>query len=252
LAQEKTEAVVLRGVDFSNSSRIVTFITPNRGKLACLARGALRKGSTSGPLLDTMNRLEIVYYWKEGRSVQQLGELSLLDNYSSIKNRLESSTHAAFPLEIALKVVHEGELAEQPYAVLLQGLEKMKQKLGAPRLEACRLALQLLAVTGYAPEVECCTSCGATLPQAPGFSYEGGVTCRNCRFDRILSSDAYNLLYTWHQQMSEGIDTDAIPELGDEPKPIVQMELFSILSCYAAYQLDTTFRSVIVIKEMFP
>jgi DNA repair protein RecO (recombination protein O) len=252
LAQEKTEAVVLRGVDFSNSSRIVTFLTPNRGKLACLARGALRKGSISGPLLDTMNRLEIVYYWKEGRNVQQLGELSLLDNYSLMKNRLECSTHAAFPLEIALKVVHEGEPAEEPYAILVRGFEKMQVNIDAPRLEACRLAMQLLAVTGYAPELECCITCGGTLSQAPGFSYAGGVTCRNCRFDRMLSSDAYNVLCVWQQQMDEVRDTEVLPEIGDIVNPVVQMELFSILSCYAAYQLDTTFRSVKVIKEMFP
>ena len=75
---------VLRGVDFSETSRIVTFLTPGRGRLACLAKGARRRRSPFQAMLDTLNRDEIVYYWKDGREVQQLGEAALLDGSEQI------------------------------------------------------------------------------------------------------------------------------------------------------------------------
>ena len=56
VSQEKTEAIVLRGVDFSESSRIVTFLSPERGRLTCIAKGARRKNSGVSAVLDTFNR----------------------------------------------------------------------------------------------------------------------------------------------------------------------------------------------------
>ncbi|HNT88720.1 MAG TPA: DNA repair protein RecO, partial [Candidatus Hydrogenedentes bacterium] len=96
MPQERTEAVVLRGVDFSESSRIVTFLTPDRGRVACLAKGARRKNCPYAAALDTFNRVELVYYWKDGRNVQTLGEAALLDAYPGIKGDLEKSVYAAF------------------------------------------------------------------------------------------------------------------------------------------------------------
>ena len=78
MAQEKAEALVLRGVDFSETSRIITFLSPERGLLTCIAKGVRRKGSPLASVLDTFNHVELVYYWKEGRGVHTLGEASLL------------------------------------------------------------------------------------------------------------------------------------------------------------------------------
>ena len=64
MSQERTEAIVLRGVDFSESSRIVTLLSPDRGRLVCMAKGVKRPKSQLAGLLDTFNRLEVVYYWK--------------------------------------------------------------------------------------------------------------------------------------------------------------------------------------------
>ncbi len=251
MTQEKTEAVVLRSVDFSNTSRIVTFITPNRGKVACIARGVRRKGNRQDPLLDTMNRLEILYYWKDGRNVQQLGDIALLDSYPKLKRDLERGAYAAFPLEVALKAIHENEPAELPYGALVQGLELLGQQSEEPRLAVCRLVMQMLGACGFAPEMDCCVRCGAVVPPAPGFSMEGGVVCRDCRYDRRLSRDAYTVLRLWCMEDADPEVTPALLALHD-PRPALSAELFAVISRYAAYQLDTSFRSVRVIYDMFP
>ena len=109
MSQEKTEGVVLRGVDFSESSRIVTFLTPDRGRLTCMAKGARRRNSRLGPVLDTLNRVELVYFWKEGRDVQPLAEATLLDGFPGVKGDIERSLHTAVPLEVAYKVAQANE-----------------------------------------------------------------------------------------------------------------------------------------------
>ena len=125
LAPEQTEAIVLRGVDFSETSRIVTFLTPERGRLACMAKGMRRSKNDLAALLDTFHRVELVYYWKDSRSVHPLREVSRLDGYAAIKKDLAKATYGALALEVAYKTAHENEPSEELYDVLKNGLAQL-------------------------------------------------------------------------------------------------------------------------------
>jgi len=237
--QERTEAVVLRGVDFSETSRIVTFLTPARGRLSCIAKGARRRKSPLGPALDTFNRLELVYYWKDGRTVQQLAEASLLDSFDAIKTDLAKTTFAAFPLEIAYKVAPENDPSHALYAALVNGFEGLAAWGDEVRAHVCWQAWRLLAEAGYEPVLDRCVHCGAAVPDRPGFPNEGGVTCRACPADRRLDAKDYAAL-----QALAG-STQACPRV-DVPRSV-----FGLLRGYAARQVESDFRSVRVIEQMF-
>ena len=88
VSQERTEAIVIKAIDFSESSCIVTLFSPDRGRLTCMAKGVKRPKSQLAGLLDSFNRIEVLYGWKESRSVQQLFDGSLLERYAGIKGDL--------------------------------------------------------------------------------------------------------------------------------------------------------------------
>jgi DNA repair protein RecO (recombination protein O) len=243
VSQEKTEAIVLRGVDFSESSRIVTFLSPERGRLACIAKGARRKNSGVSAVLDTFNRVELVYYWKEGRQVQTLAEASLLDDFGGLKCDLERISYAAFPLELVSKIAHENEPSRDLYAALVLGLQELGAWPGGIRLHACRLGLQLIGVAGFAPELDGCVRCGsAHLAVAPGFDDAGGVLCDDCGGGRRVSAEAFTVLRDLACD-----DGDTFSSTSQE----ISRELFALLSRYAAQQLECSFRSVRVLQAMF-
>ncbi len=239
MSQERTEAVVLRGVDFSETSRIVTFVCPDRGRLACIAKGARRPKSPFGALLDTFNRVELVYYWKEGRAVQQLGDASLLDRFSGLKADLAKTTYGSFPLELVYKVAHENEPSHGVYAALVCGLEGLANWRGDAKAHVCWQALRLLSEGGFEPALDQCALCGAAVVDAPGFAYEGGVTCGACRADAPLSSEAHAGLRALVQHR------EACPPVEHAD------EVWRLLRRYASAQLETDFRSVRVIDQMF-
>lgn len=240
VSQEKTEAVVLRGVDFSETSRIVTFLCPERGKLACLAKGARRKNSPLGAALDTFNRVDLVYYWKDGRGVQNLAEASILDGFGAVKRDLERSAHGAFALELAYKIAHENEPSAGLYAALVGGLEGLGRHAGNIRLHACWQAVRLLTAAGFAPVVEHCARCGGPVGERPGFCFSGGVSCRNCGADRALSPAAHGLL-------GEMLHAETACPAADKD---AAGEVFALLRRYAAHQLETDFRSLRVLDEI--
>lgn len=149
MSQERTEAIVMRGVDFSETSRIVTLLCPERGRMACMARGARRPKSALAGMLDTFNRLEVVYYWKDGRQVQNLGDVTLMDGFRALKQDLDKTLYAAFPLELAYKVAHENEPSQELYGTLVQGLEHLSAWEGDIRDHTAWQVTRLLAVAGF-------------------------------------------------------------------------------------------------------
>jgi DNA repair protein RecO (recombination protein O) len=239
VSQERTEAVVLRGVDFSETSRIVTLLTPDRGRFACIAKGARRKSSPLAAVLDTLNRVEIVFYWRDGREVQQLGEATLLDGFAPIKHHLEKSTYAAFPLEVASKVAHENEPSQHLYATLVRGFERLANWPGDVQAHACWQVIQLLSVAGFEPALDACALCGGAISEMPGFSYEGGVTCPACRNDRRLTKEEYACLVALARARETCPSTKDVKEV------------YRALCGYAVRQLETDFRSTRVIDQMF-
>ena len=239
VALERTEAVVLRGVDFSQSSRIVTFLCPERGRLTCMAKGVKRPRSALAGMLDTFNRLEIVYSWKESRGVQQLTECSLLDGYTAVKDTLEKSMFATFPLEIAYTSVHENEPSHGVYEALVSGLNGLEEWTGDAGTYCDWWVLRLLSEAGFQPAIRDCCMCGSIVSDAPGFSYDGGATCGRCVGDRRLSAQVYGTL----RALSESEGT--CPALERVP------ELFDALHQFATRQLEHTFRSARVLDQMY-
>jgi len=238
--QEKTEAVVLRGVDFSETSRVVTFLSPGRGRMACLARGARRKNSPLAAALDTFNRVELVYYWKDGRGVQNLGEVSVLDRFAGVKSDLARGAYGAFPLELTLRVAHENEPSAPLYTALVRGLAGLAAWPGEPRHHACWQVLRLLAAAGFAPELDRCGGCGGALTGRVGFSAADGARCGGCRGDFPLSVEALSAM---RALLGAAV---ACPEAGSA----ASVEVFRALRRYAAYQLETDFRSLRVLDEV--
>ena len=220
MGQERTEAIVIRGVDFSETSRIVTFLTPDRGKMACMATGVRRPKSALVGLLDTFNRLELVYYWKDGRSVQKLAEASLLHSFAGLKSNLEKGVYAAFPLEFAHKVAQENEPSHDLYGVLVRGLSHIETAPGAPRTQVAWLLLQLLTVSGYEPDL---SSTGAFDEESAG----------------RIGAQALRTLQTL------AATTRECPIESDEP------EAFEALRRYVIRHIESEFRSLRVIGQMF-
>lgn len=149
---EQSEAIVLRKVDFSETSRIVTFLTPQRGRFACMVKGARRKGSPMVALLDTYNRLEITYTWKESRQVQLLTEASLLDGFDAIKASIEHIACAAFLLEIAGLIAQENNPAPDLFDASVEGLQALAKTTQSPFISLIPAAYTLFEVAGIAPD----------------------------------------------------------------------------------------------------
>ncbi len=143
---------MLRKVDFSETSRIVTFLTPDRGRMACMARGARRKGSPLAAALDTFNRCELTYAWKDSRQVQNLIEAHVLDGFVVVKGDVLRMAAASFVLETALHAARENNPAPELYDALVSGLSRMNMPAIMPLACTAESVYTLLRAAGHAPD----------------------------------------------------------------------------------------------------
>lgn len=130
----KTEAIVLRTVDYSESSLIVTLFTRKHGTLAVIAKGAKRPKSKFAALMVPGQVLEVVIYIKSTRNVQTVSEASSMLKLDQLRIDLEKIALTVTSMELVNQVLHENEVNEPLFAFLVKLLRWINNHRDASRL----------------------------------------------------------------------------------------------------------------------
>ena len=95
-----TDAIVLRTVNYSDTSIIAILLSKDYGKITVMAKGARKFKSPFSAQLEPMNILSLNYFHKDGRNIQLLKESSFIENSSCsslYKRRPMDRRHGLFP-----------------------------------------------------------------------------------------------------------------------------------------------------------
>jgi DNA repair protein RecO (recombination protein O) len=183
---EKTDAVILRVVEFSESSCVVTLYTEGFGKISALAKGARRPKSPFDGAIDLLSICRIVFLRKNVEVLDLLTEAKLVRRFRSAAtdlHRLYAGMHA---IQLVSSLTDHAEPHPSLYRILAQAIESLDS--GGPVAETLlQFELSLLAELGHMPALEDCVECGAPVGKAGknglvSFGLlNGGVLCPRCR-----------------------------------------------------------------------
>ena len=176
----RTEAVVIRHRRFGETDRIVTLLTPARGKLEAIAKGALRPRSKLAGHLEPMTHAEVLL--AHGRNLDIVTQAQTIEGFSVLRDDLDRLSLAFYLLELADRLTVEHAEADAVYRLLLTALLRLARGDGQ-QLVARSFELALLEATGFRPEWRDCAACGEPVA-AEGVSWSplaGGVLCGDCR-----------------------------------------------------------------------
>jgi DNA repair protein RecO (recombination protein O) len=200
----RTDAVVLHAFDYLETSRIFRIATREAGIQSVLARGARRPKSRYGTALDLFASGSAEIYTKAGRELHTLASFEVTRSRGPLAADLDRFTAASAIAELAMRFA-----APESHAELYDALIATFDALAAsPPGTAVDVALagawHLIAQLGFAPSVDLCAMCHATVPLdvVASFSHpSGGVLCRRCtqlaRTSRVLPPDARAALRAW-------------------------------------------------------
>jgi len=175
------DAVILRSQSYSETSRIVTFMSRESGLVKGIARGARGKRGRFGATLEPLQRVRVTLSVREGRDLQTVTEADLLHPYGRIREDLFRSTWAQAVLELTSRVVWQEHASEDVYRLLLAVLHAFEEEIGDPQLLFHVYQVHLAASLGYAIHLEACSGCGGPLTGKVRFSMtEGAAVCSDC------------------------------------------------------------------------
>ncbi len=175
--------MVLRTWPHSETSVVISWLTPDFGRIATLAKGAHRPRSDFLGQFDLFQTCELLFYWRDARGVYIAREISV----TRARERFRADWRAAAAASYVTDLVSRIALPDTPQADIFQALVQALDTLadaGATPAFLSWFELKLLDVLGLAPRLTHCIACAKRLEPGAGrvgFSpSRGGMVCASC------------------------------------------------------------------------
>lgn len=180
-----TEAIVLRHRHLGDADRIVTLLTPTRGKLDAVARGALRPRSKLAGHLEPMTRVDVLL--AHGRSLDIITQAQMLEGFPELRTDLDRLSVAMYLLELTDRLtIDRGDgdehLDARPLYELLHATLVRIARGDGLHFAARTFEMHLLDIAGFRPEWRQCVACDqpVSADRANWSPAAGGVVCPEC------------------------------------------------------------------------
>ena len=203
--REKTEGIVIRQADFSESSRVVTFFTRDFGKISALAKGAKRLKGPFEAAIDLLTRCQIVFLHKSTDRLDLLTEAKLVQRFGPDVRDVNVHYAGLYVAELLNSCSEQFDPAPAWYDAAVATLDRLRMT-GDYRLELLRFELFTLQVLGLLPEFEYCR-CGRPVEDDRSrwsvWIQQGGLLCDQCRQPEYSSRPLTGEVLTLLRELSE-------------------------------------------------
>ena len=203
----KTHGIALRIDPFSKTSHVVSWLTPDKGRVTTLIKGAQRPRSPFLGQYDLFYTCELIYYPGLRSSLGILKECSPLNWRNGLRENWKSCVAASYFVDLVNRLTPSGVANGTLYRFVGRVLDFLSQQGGS--VNTLHWAeLRLLNLLGVGPRLLTCVACGRPDPQGTqpvAFSISrGGLLCALCRGDAgdstvPVSHDALAMLRLWEQ-----------------------------------------------------
>ncbi|MCE5270509.1 DNA repair protein RecO [bacterium] len=186
----KQDAIVLGGVDYSDTSRVIWVLTPDAGRQSLMVKGARRPRSKFQGCLETFSRVSLIYRKAAHGAMPTLREADPLAQRPGLRESLEAFLAASEAVE-AIKSFSEPDQESTALFGLLDEFLVLCDLHGREHdfLRLARLAFRwrLAAVLGLEPQLVECVRCGQPHGRRSRYRFviaEGGLLCPECEPSR--------------------------------------------------------------------
>jgi len=184
---ERTEALILRSVDYGESDRVLHLLVPERGRIAVIAKGARRSRKRFPGTLDLFNHLSVQLARRRGGGggMARLEQALLLRQHGALRTHPTRFALGCYLLELLDRLAPEGGAASDMRRLFHFALEALAAVAAHEPDASLRTLLELRAfdALGLRPELRRCVGCGRELSAEPWLGFhvpDGGPVCAAC------------------------------------------------------------------------
>ncbi len=208
MAYFHTQALVLRHADYRENDRVLSLLTPQRGRVEVLCRGCRKPGS---PLMAASQRFawgDYVLYKGKGREI--LTSCAMKDSFYPLRQDFDLLSYAAIMLAAADAAAQPEQPQEHLLILLTRSLHRLAYSQMDPRSVTTAFLLHFTSLQGYKPRLNHCAACGRDMQSdEDGWldNEAGGLLCRSCFQGQPTAQRLEGAQIMWLRQvLQQGID----------------------------------------------
>jgi DNA repair protein RecO (recombination protein O) len=178
----RTEAIVLKSINYGESDRIVTFHTLEYGKIKGIAKGARKSKRRFANALEPFSHSQLNFLRKNQTGLDFIEGCDVLYHFPEIRFNLEKNLAASYITDLIDNFTPDQKKSEASFHLLHDFLVFLENK---PFSEAILrfFEIRLLGISGYAPVLDYCLSCKSPVEDKKTYLFDmvkGGLVCKTC------------------------------------------------------------------------
>jgi DNA repair protein RecO (recombination protein O) len=191
-SQVTCRGLLLRSFDYSDTSRIFRFLTPDRGIVSLMGRGVRGRSARGEAPIQTFGEGSLTFSYQVGRDLHTMKEFHSEKSAGGLARDLMRFAGASLVAELLLAhaVLEGGGAPEAGDPALYDWVSRAVRMLG--EVEAAEVpgwivagGWRTLAHLGFPPETERCVHCAGELAESPALADRfdvqgGGLVCPHC------------------------------------------------------------------------
>ena len=185
MIQTENTAIVLRYVNYRDNDRMVTLLSPTRGRIDALIRNCRKPSShnlNSGELFALGD-----YMLHESGGRATVTSVRLIETFYPLRDDYQRLTCGVYLLNLAEAAAEPEQEQRELFMLLIHTLSRLAFSNQEWKPLLAGFLLHFSACQGFRPRLNHCVHCGASLPEDGPFWFDaagGGVCCRACKKDR--------------------------------------------------------------------
>ena len=186
MIQTENTAIVLRRVNYRDNDRMVTLLSPSRGRIDAIIRNCRK------PKSHNLNAAEL-FALGDYMVIENGGHMTsvhLIETFYPLRADYDRLTCATWLLSLAEAAAEPEQEQRELFMLLLHTLSRLafSDQPWKPLLSG--FLLHFSACQGFKPRLNHCVLCGKRMEEPPFFfdAEEGGLCCGDCRRSRAQTA----------------------------------------------------------------
>lgn len=177
--EEKLSGIVLGGVNFGESDKILNIFTLEKGTISAKIKGVKKAGAKLKFASEPFCFAEFIFMNSNGR--RTVIGASLIDSFFPIRQNIVTYFCGGACLEFVKRFYKEGIISSDTFVLLVDTLKNMAYGDKNPKWYLVNFFLSALKLSGYLLNADLCANCGCNIEGKTFFDYvTGSFYCSDC------------------------------------------------------------------------
>ena len=245
----ETEGIVTKEVKYGETSRIITVITKEFGKISAIANNVRTGKSRLLAGLSLFVYSDFVLYEGKGKSgsLYRINEINVKEPFKNIKESIDKMAFASYFADIINKAVGENAPDTELLRLLLNALYFLDRDGADFELLKPVFEIKTAEICGYSPSFSSCGKCGSRDNLKILDPAGGSICCERCG---TLLKTGFSMNDTvrelWKYIQSTGLKKSLSVNVNSD---IIDY-LSTLTEKYISYQLDYEFKTLKFLKSV--